>query len=438
MRITRLRLAGFGPYRGEQQVDFTHFDADGIFLITGRTGAGKSSILDAVCFALYGDVPRYDGRERQVRSQHCGPGDPSEVELDLLIGDAEYRIRRTPKYERAKRTGTGTTTAEPEALLSVREADGWRPVATKPKEVAAALGEVLPIRRDQFLQVILLAQNRFQEFLLAPTEDRRSLLRTLFGTSRFERLELDLLERRKELGQQVADADREIRLRAATVADLTEREPADEPGPEWFDAAVAAAQAAVRVAEERLERARRTFADADALFHEAQSLRQRQARRDDARTRLAALADAEPRIATARSVLQEARRAEAARPQIEAAERAAADVQEARAEQRAAGAQVDLPAGAEPAAVADGLLTVLGGLERAAQIEQRQPEFDAATRSLAEPAQQADDALGAAEQELAALPAKAAAVGDALAAAAAAAGSLEGRVTAETEAEAAQ
>src|SRR3954451_4165454 len=192
MRLHRLEVEGLGPFRTRQSVDFDAFADDGIFLIAGRTGAGKSSILDAVCFAPYGAVPRFEKRESQVRSQHCGPGDPSEVELEFQVRDVVYRIRRTPRYERLKRSGTGTTTAEPEAELAVVEADGPRIVATRPKEVGIALAELLPISRDQFLQVVLLAQNRFQEFLLAPTDKRRDLLRTLFGTDRFQRLERDL------------------------------------------------------------------------------------------------------------------------------------------------------------------------------------------------------------------------------------------------------
>ena len=86
MKITRLRLAGFGPYKNEQLVDFSRFDDDGIFLITGKTGAGKSSILDAICFALYARVPRFDGGELALRSDHCAPGDPTFVELDFSLG----------------------------------------------------------------------------------------------------------------------------------------------------------------------------------------------------------------------------------------------------------------------------------------------------------------------------------------------------------------
>jgi exonuclease SbcC len=115
VKITSLRIAGFGPYKNEQTVDFGRFDADGIFLITGKTGAGKSSILDAICFALYGSVPRFDGSELRLRSDHCEPGDPSFVELEFTLADDTYRVYRTPRYEKPKERGVGDSVERVEA-----------------------------------------------------------------------------------------------------------------------------------------------------------------------------------------------------------------------------------------------------------------------------------------------------------------------------------
>ncbi|HEV7950211.1 MAG TPA: SMC family ATPase, partial [Glaciihabitans sp.] len=107
MRIKTLALAGFGPYRSRQFVDFERFQDDGIFLISGKTGAGKSSILDAICYALYGSVPRFDSTQQHLRSDHCQPGDPSFVELIFRVHDVDYRITRTPEYERPAKRGGG-------------------------------------------------------------------------------------------------------------------------------------------------------------------------------------------------------------------------------------------------------------------------------------------------------------------------------------------
>ena len=110
MRMHRLEIEGFGPFRRPQVVDFDAFAEDGIFVISGRTGAGKSSILDAICFALYGSVPRYDAGEKRLRSDHCAPEDPTLVSLEFSAGGELWRVERSPEYERAKRNGSGTTT----------------------------------------------------------------------------------------------------------------------------------------------------------------------------------------------------------------------------------------------------------------------------------------------------------------------------------------
>ena len=120
MRINRLTIAGFGPYKTAQHIDFDAFSDDGIFLITGNTGAGKSSILDAICFALYAGVPRYEGTQQQLRSDYCEPGDPTYVELWFSTGGQQYRVRRSPDYERPKKSGVGTTKSPAAAQLFVR------------------------------------------------------------------------------------------------------------------------------------------------------------------------------------------------------------------------------------------------------------------------------------------------------------------------------
>ena len=117
MRIHRLEIEGFGPFRDRQVVDFDAFAREGIFLIGGKTGAGKSSILDAVCFALYGGVPRYEDGDRRLRSDHSSLDEPTRVRLEFSSGDSRWRIERVPTYERLKRHGHGTTKSPAEARL---------------------------------------------------------------------------------------------------------------------------------------------------------------------------------------------------------------------------------------------------------------------------------------------------------------------------------
>jgi exonuclease SbcC len=288
MKIKRLRIAGFGPYKNEQVVDFQRFDDDGIFLITGKTGAGKSSILDAVCFALYGDVPRYEGTESPLRSDYCEPADPTFVELDFSLGDLDYRVYRTPRYQKAKKRGIGTTLAQPDARLDLHGSEGWSTVATRPVEVGHELTRILPLKQDQFLQVILLAQNRFQKFLLAKTDDRTAVLRTLFGTIRFERLETDLINRRKALDEQLEAADGRLADLARAVAAQAQLDaPHGNSDIHWFETVQRGIDVQFGFACDAAQRAGAALAGATENVRALEDLRRRQDRRDAAAAEVA-------------------------------------------------------------------------------------------------------------------------------------------------------
>ncbi len=219
MKLHRLELEGFGPFLDAQEVDFDAFADDGIFLITGRTGAGKSSVLDGVCYALFGGVPRYDGVERRLRSDHCAPEDPTRVTLEFTADGQRWRVTRSPEFDRPKRRGGGTTKEPHRALLEVLAPEGWTGVAARPVDVATRLDEILGLTQQQFLQVILLAQNRFARFLLAKNDERLALLRTLFGTRSFEQYAADLDDRRKRARERLAAEGVEV----ATLLDEAER-----------------------------------------------------------------------------------------------------------------------------------------------------------------------------------------------------------------------
>lgn len=219
MRLHTLELTGFGPFRETQRVDFDAFGDDGVFLISGRTGAGKSSILDGVSFALYGTVPRYDGGEKRLRSDHSALTDPTEVRLEFTIGDTRWRVTRSPEYDRPAKRGGGLTTEIARAVLEEQVDGVWVGRAAKPRDVGVALGEMLGLGAQQFQQVILLAQNKFSRFLLAPGDERQTLLRALFGTRRFEQYRDDLEQRRREAQKTLAVAT----TQTETLLDLAER-----------------------------------------------------------------------------------------------------------------------------------------------------------------------------------------------------------------------
>ncbi|TFB98788.1 hypothetical protein E3O42_14925, partial [Cryobacterium adonitolivorans] len=455
MKITRLRIAGFGPYKTEQEVDFTRFDADGIFLITGKTGAGKSSILDAICFALYGSVPRFDGSELRLRSDHCDPADPSFVELEFTLKGDTYRVYRTPRYEKAKKRGVGTTTAQPDARLERLStgADGldgadWVGIAARPVDVGTELSRILPLKQDQFLQVILLAQNRFQRFLLAKTDDRLTVLRTLFGTLRFQQLEAELLARRKVLDDELALVRHEIDgIVAATLRQLWRDDdgaeddaehartesPAD-PDLGWFEAVLGTLDARLADATVRAETTSAALAAATAEFQAAEDRRRRQDRRDAAARTLTALEDRGNEILDRRQALRLAEHAARVWPQVRARIDAEAAVTTAEAATDAARAawqrlladgadsadSADSAASADAAgltALIDDRLRQLGGLDDLLVEERRLPALDEQIADLERRTAAQIQALDDARLLLLALPERIDAAKDALAAA---------------------
>ena len=409
MKIRRLRLAGFGPYKDEQVVDFEQFDRDGIFLISGRTGAGKSSILDAICFALYNAVPRYDGRDAQLRSHYCGVDDPSYVEVEFSLRGEEYRIWRTPEYLRPAKRGGGLTPAKPEARLEIREADGWRGLAASPKAVGLTLAEILPIREDQFLQVILLAQNRFQRFLLAKTDERRAVLRTLFGTARFEKLETALIERRKVLETEVAAARQTVATLAATVAEHAEVEVSAPADLDWFSDAAHRLGERLVVAAATADTARAAADNADRALRAAEDLVAKQLRRSDAEQKLQALNAEASTIDAAREALAEAARAEIVAPALASRAAALAALDRALAAEKEAEEAwlpfaAGYPEGQDLALVVDQLSARLGALDTAIAEEASLPGLERDVLALTESVDIRKHAVQEREARIAALP----------------------------------
>lgn len=213
MRVTHLECEAFGPFSTRQIVDFAEATADGLLLISGRTGAGKSTLLDAICFALYGRVPRYDGRPERVRSDHAKPDQPTEVIIEFELGLEKYRLARSPKWEKVKRGGRVSNVGHVAKLWKAGPSGEWEGLASRPTDVGEQLEAILPLKADQFLQVILLSQGGFQKFLQAEPADRQRTLRSLFHTGIYERIEQELDAERKRAEQQL-DA---VLTRSATL-----------------------------------------------------------------------------------------------------------------------------------------------------------------------------------------------------------------------------
>ncbi|WP_461637843.1 AAA family ATPase, partial [Leucobacter sp. BZR 635] len=226
MRIRKLDVEGFGPFRDRQILDFEAAASGGLLLISGRTGAGKSSLLDAVSFALYGQVPRYDGQVSRVRSDHSGPELPTLVRLEFEVAGDRYLVERSPEYTRPAKRGGGTTTQKTEARLwRWDEAAGdWEGLASRPVDVAAELTPVLRLNHQQFLQVVMLSQGGFQRFLRAADDERQATLRTLFQTGRFADIEAALAERRKRLDGAARESEARIEGLLGGLEEALERD----------------------------------------------------------------------------------------------------------------------------------------------------------------------------------------------------------------------
>ncbi|GAA2067854.1 hypothetical protein GCM10009801_15600 [Streptomyces albiaxialis] len=244
MRLHRLTLTAFGPFGGTHEVDFDTLSSAGLFLLHGATGAGKTSVLDAVCYALYGGVP---GARQQpggtLRSDHAEPRVLTGVTLELTVAGRRLEISRSPEQMRPKARGTGLTRER--AHSELREYDPgtgeWKGLSRSHQEIGEEIGQLLGMSRDQFCQVVLLPQGDFARFLRSGAEDRARLLGRLFDTGRFAAVEDELTRMRKEAQRDVAAGDEKLlalahRMRQAAGADPELGEgpgtaPVSAPGP---------------------------------------------------------------------------------------------------------------------------------------------------------------------------------------------------------------
>ncbi|GAA1127930.1 SMC family ATPase [Arthrobacter flavus] len=207
MRIHRLELQAFGPFAARQQVDFDRLGAHGLFLLNGPTGAGKSSVLDAICYALYGSVPGARQGAKRLRSDHAPESLAPEVTCEFSVGGRRLEVIRNPQWNRPAKRGKGTT-SEPARTLLREQIDGaWVQKSARNDEAGAEIQALLGMDREQFTRVVMLPQGEFAAFLRSDAKPRRELLQRLFSTDRFEQVEQVLAERARALGGRVADAE---------------------------------------------------------------------------------------------------------------------------------------------------------------------------------------------------------------------------------------
>lgn len=226
MKPLKLTLSAFGPYACETVIDFTQLGGQGLFLVTGDTGAGKTTIFDGITFALYGETSGGVREASMLRSKYAKPETPTYAEYIFEYKDAVYTVKRSPDYERPKTRGTGMTTQKGEALLTF--SDGRAPV-TKLKEVNQAVTELIGLDMKQFTQIAMIAQGDFRKLLLADTEERSNIFRKLFHTDIYKVIQEKLKFEAGGLDKAYKELLRSIRQYTEQVRYSTE----DPLGQQW-------------------------------------------------------------------------------------------------------------------------------------------------------------------------------------------------------------
>ena len=449
MKIRWLRIVGIGPFAGEHTVDFSAFEDSGLFLLDGPTGAGKSTLIDAITFALYGDVARTkDASKDRLRSNHITDSDPSEADLVFEVATGIYRVTRTPAYtpagKKSQRNSKSTLTRvveDPDAP------DGWRtvePIASGPRDVGYEIPAIVGLDKDQFLQTIVLPQGKFSQFLNATSDAREQILRDIFDTQIYVDFTKALVDaaassKRGIEERRIAAVGAFERLRSLNDA-LSEDAHADAPDTHehaaedaQLDAGAEDAGAVTRWADEACERAQEAHAqtlrvaeaattaarEASRALAEGRALAEAQAEHARMSATLAELAASEESIASDRDLAGRARRALAVAP-LDAAEASALARLEAAGDQVAAlspalsdadsidpaslTAEAVAALGERAQSVRDEATRTRGSLEEALAVERSLPEMRAQIESLRSRHEQALARIASTEAEREALP----------------------------------
>lgn len=331
MKPHRLELEAFGPYADPTGIDFDALSDEGLFLIHGSTGAGKTFLLDALSFALYGEVSG-DRNVRSLKSDHAAPAAVPRVQLEFSCGGARYRVERCPAYTAPKARGQGFTEKAAQAVLWRLNGSEAEPIASRTTEVSREVEQLVGLNGSQFRQVILLPQGRFAEVLRARAEEREALLKTLFDTVRFEQASFWLDEQAKAARLALTEQNRSLeQLQRQAAQSWSAFAPETDPEPpqplslpelqERIAAVVAAAAQRLQQSCTALEAAQQAKAAVDRRA-------ERWDRRASAVATLADLEAKQPLVDDYRQRLQRAQQAETLRASLEAEHAARQELQQ--------------------------------------------------------------------------------------------------------------
>ncbi|HIZ98175.1 MAG TPA: SMC family ATPase [Candidatus Janibacter merdipullorum] len=368
MRLHHLSATAFGPFADTVDLDLEAMSESGLFLVHGPTGSGKTSLLDAICFALYAGVPG----ERQattLRSHHAEPDRPTVVVLELTLDGRRLRITRSPAHERPKKRGTGTTTEPARVQLDELVGGTWTSLSSRIDETARVLDDLLGMALDQFRRVVMLPQGDFAAFLRATDEERREVLERLFDVTDYVGVEHHLVERRQQVQAAVAEVRSALAGHTLRLEELLAETDVEVPEPEtpWAELDPADLVTAVRAVDEALgehaseimalvDRAQQEATRARAALTSGNRLEEHRSRGAAARAVLAEGQEIAEDHASRRVALSRAREARAVLPHVEAVRRSEqAFASGAEARESAISALVGAPAGADLALLRDDL-----------------------------------------------------------------------------------
>ena len=342
MRPLKLTMSAFGPYAGKTVLEMDRLGKNGLYLITGDTGAGKTTIFDAIVFALYGEASGEAREASMMRSKYAEADMPTEVELVFEYAGKEYRIRRCPEYERPARRGGGMAVQKAEAELDLP--DGR--IVTKIREVTAAVEKITGLDRNQFLRITMIAQGDFMKLLLATTEERKAVFRKLFRTEPYQLLQERMKQETGKLSRQAELVSNEI------VQCIGNAAPPEE---ERLCGMLKEAQEGKIPSEEAAEIIRQIMcADRDALRKESRSLKA-----------------AEEELARISGILGRAEELERTRKELERSARKLAEG-EARKETLRKAMEAEQARAPEQERLGERAAALRGSLERYAELENEQ------------------------------------------------------------------